>query len=278
MGTPVAPPWRQPTITVVLFNILLYAAAAADPDDVVCLKNLHASLQDPTNNLGNWSTANINRPCGESDSPLHGATCNNGRIFKISLPGLSLGGSISPFISNCSNLQTLDLSSNLISGQIPSDLRLLQNLAVLNLSVNLLSGEIPADIASCAFLNIIDLHGNTLSGVIPPQLGSLSRLSAFDVSDNHLSGPIPPSLANRTALLPRFNASSFRGNKGLYGYPLDAYRPNKGLSVVAIVGIGLASGFLSLVISFTVVCVWLRLTDRKLAAEEAKVSHLMPDY
>ena len=116
-----------------------------------------------------------------------------------------------------------------------------------------------------------------LSGMIPQQLGLLVRLSAFDVSNNRLSGPIPASLANRSGNLPRFNATSFEGNKDLYGYPLPPLK-SKSLSVLAIVGIGLGSGLASLVVSFTGVCIWLKVTDRKMAAEEGKISQLMPDY
>ena len=63
------------------------------------------------------------------------------------------------------------------------------------------------------------------------------------------------------------NASSYLGNKDLHGYLLGPMK-SKGLSLVAIVRIGLGSGLLSLVLSFTVVCVWLRVTERKLAAEQ----------
>ncbi|KAI3498007.1 hypothetical protein L1887_33693 [Cichorium endivia] len=63
-------------------------------------------------------------------------------------------------------------------------------------------------------------------------ISSLARLSVFDVSNN------------RTGNLPPFNASSYLGNKDLYGYPLGPIN-SKGLSVVAIVGIGLGSGLLS---------------------------------
>jgi len=108
----------------------------------------------------------------------------------------------------------------------------------------------------------------------------------LDVSDNRLSGPIPVLLANRTGGgtaaavgTARFNASSFVGNKGLYGYPLPPLR-TRGLSVLAIVGIGLGSGLLSLVLSFSAVCLWLRATNRTATTpgEEGKISQLMPDY
>ncbi|CAA3011426.1 inactive LRR receptor-like serine threonine-kinase BIR2 [Olea europaea subsp. europaea] len=150
----------------------------------------------------------------------------------------------------------------------------LVNLAVLNLSSNHLSGPIPQQLALCAYLNIIDLHDNQLSGTIPQQLGLLVRLSVFDVSNNKLSGPIPATLENRSGNLQRFNASSYEGNKDLYGYPLAAMK-SKGLSVMAIVGIGLGSGLLSLVLSFSAVCIWLRVTEQKVENEEGKI---MPDY
>jgi len=50
--------------------------------------------------------------------------------------------------------------------------------------------------------------------------------------------------------------------------------------VLAIVGIGLGSGLLSLVLSFSAVCLWLRATNRTATTpgEEGKISQLMPDY
>lgn len=53
---------------------------------------------------------------------------------------------------------------------------------------------------------------------------------------------------------------------------------SKGLSVMAIVGIGLGSGVASLVVSFTGVCIWLKVTEKKMEEEEGKISHSMPDY
>ncbi|KAK8517447.1 hypothetical protein V6N13_127625 [Hibiscus sabdariffa] len=265
-----------------LLLLLLTCAAAlpsasSDPDDEACLTQLSQSLRDPLKNLQNWTKSTFANPCSGFTSYLPGATCNNGRIYKLSLTNLSLQGSISPFLSNCTNLQSLDLSSNSISGPIPQDFQYLVNLAVLNLSANRLQGEIPPQITFCAYLNVIDLHDNLLTGQIPQQLGLLARLSAFDVSSNKLSGPIPTSLGNRSGTLPKLNATSFEGNKDLYGYPLPPMK-SKGLSVLVIVGIGLGSGLASLVLSFTGVCIWLKITEEKMAAEEGKVSQIMPDY
>ncbi|KAL7612199.1 receptor-like protein 44 [Lactuca sativa] len=265
-------------ILVLMLISVFLPPSTPDPSDESCLTKLFESMEDPNHNLMNWTKPSFENPCSGFLSNLAGATCNNGRIYKLSLPNLALRGSISPFISNCTNLQALDISNNSLTGPIPNELQYLVNLAVLNLSSNRLSDAIPPSLTMCAYLNVIDLHDNTLSGTIPPQLGSLARLSVFDVSNNKLSGPIPASLGNRTGNLPRFNASSFLGNKDLYGYPLGPMK-SKGLSVVAIVGIGLGSGLLSLVLSFTVVCVWLRVSEKKMAAEqEGKISQLMPEY
>ncbi|XP_074572166.1 receptor-like protein 44 [Curcuma longa] len=274
-------------LSLLLFLLLLIPLSVlSDHDDEACLSNLRMSLTDPSGCLRNWTAAVFAAPCNGFTSYLEGVTCNSGRVYKLSLPGLSLGGILSPSLANCTNLQSLDLSSNALTGPIPSELSSLLNLAVLNLSSNRLSGPIPPELALCAYLNVLDLHSNLLSGLIPDQLGLLVRLSTFDVSCNRLEGPIPSLLANRSAVgsdaaaaVPRFNASSFFGNKDLYGYPLPPKRSG-GLSVLAVVGIGLASGLLSLVLSFTAVCIWLRLTDRAalLPGEEAKISSLMPEY
>ncbi|KAB2004787.1 hypothetical protein ES319_D11G224000v1 [Gossypium barbadense] len=213
--------------------------ASPDPNDEACLTHVSQTLKDPLKNLQNWTKPNFANPCNGFTSYLPGVTCNN--------------------------------------GPIPQELQYLLNLAVLNLSSNRLEGVIPPQITLCAYLNVIDLHDNLLTGQIPQQLGFLSRLSAFDVSYNKLSGPIPASLGNRSGNRPSFNVTSFEGNKDLYGYPLPPMK-SKGLSVLAIVGIGLGSGLASLVLSFTGVCIWLKIRDEKMAAEEGKMSHPMPDY
>lgn len=264
--------------SLVLLCVLSCAILSSpDPNDEECLSRLSESMEDPNKNLHNWTKSTFANPCSGFTSYLQGATCNNGRIYKLSLSNLSLRGSISPHLSNCTNLQSLDLSSNLLSGVIPSDLQFLVNLAVLNLSSNHLSSQIPPQLAMCAYLNVIDLSSNSLTGPIPQQLGLLVRLNVFDVSNNKLSGPIPSTLGNRTGNLFRFNATSYAGNKDLYGYPLPPMK-NKGLSVLAIVGIGLGTGLLSLVISFSAVCIWLRFTEHKGKDQDGKISQLMPDY
>ena len=121
------------------------------------------------------------------------------------------------------------------------------------------------------------MEHNRFSGELPAALATLQKLQTFDVSHNNLEGPIPTGLSNTSDGRPRFNASSFEENPGLYGFPLP-YPKSHSLSILAIVGIGLGSGFLSLIVSFTAVCIWLRVTEQRLAAEEGKISQLVPEY
>ncbi|MCO5549043.1 hypothetical protein L7F22_002509 [Adiantum nelumboides] len=255
------------------------AALVAGDDDASCLMGLKASLdEDGTNEkLKEWTRSSLANPCSKpSVSVLPGITCSSNRVFSILLSSYDIAGTLSPSIANCSDLQTLDLSSNSISGPIPNSMGNLSNLVTLNLSSNLFSNSIPVELSDCLYLNIIDLHRNQLSDSIPGQLGLLTRLKVLDVSNNKLSGQIPSSLSMTATGAPRFNASSFQNNKGLYGYPLGEHTSH-GLSVLAIVGIGLGSGVLSLVVSSLAVCIWLRVSEQGYAAQEGKITQLVTD-
>ncbi|KAL8248090.1 hypothetical protein R6Q59_009306, partial [Mikania micrantha] len=108
----------------------------------------------------------------------------------------------------------LDLSSNNLFGNIPSELTTLVMLKSLNLSRNQLSGRIPVNIGDMNKLESFDLSLNKLSGELPLSLSSLSFLSSFNVSYNNLTGRVPSGTQ-----LQGFNRSSFFGNK-LCGPPL----------------------------------------------------------
>ncbi|XP_002984543.2 leucine-rich repeat receptor protein kinase EMS1 [Selaginella moellendorffii] len=263
---------------LVLLTVWRFALGQpAGGDDAQCLRGLKMGFQDVQRSLfSTWNDSTLQNPCfKQSFTSLTGVNCNDNKVVSIFLGGRMLGGTISPAITNCSNLNTLDLSDNQLTGVIPSQIGQLNILAKLNLANNRLGGAIPESLANCTYLSVLDLHKNALTGQIPVSLGSLQRLNSFDVSYNDLSGPIPYALANTSAGI-RFNASAFAGNKHLYGYPLPEPKP-RNLSILGIVGIGLGSGMLSLIVSFTAVCIWLRLSEQRLAAEEGKISQLMPE-
>ncbi|OEL30040.1 hypothetical protein BAE44_0008943 [Dichanthelium oligosanthes] len=111
----------------------------------------------------------------------------------------------------------IDLSSNLLSGEIPTELTNLKGLQFLNLSMNNLSGGIPIDIGNLKALESLDLSCNELLGHIPASLSSLTFLSSLNLSNNQLSGPIPTGGLLGTLDDP----SIYSNNSGLCGVPLN---------------------------------------------------------
>ena len=92
----------------------------------------------------------------------------------------------------------LSLSSNQLTGEIPSELGSLSNLTELDLSSNQLTGEIPAELGDLANLEELYLSSNQLTGEIPSELGDLSNLDVLYLSQNRLTGCIPTGLQRVT--------------------------------------------------------------------------------
>ncbi|OIW06374.1 hypothetical protein TanjilG_15019 [Lupinus angustifolius] len=113
-------------------------------------------------------------------------------------------------------LKGIDLSSNQLTNEIPSEIEDLVGLVSLNLSRNNLSGKIPLKIGRLTSLDFLDLSRNHLSGSIPSSLTQIDRLSVLDLSHNYLSGEIPTGTQ-----LQSFNASSYEDNLNLCGMPLQ---------------------------------------------------------
>ncbi|XP_020885124.1 receptor-like protein 12 [Arabidopsis lyrata subsp. lyrata] len=111
---------------------------------------------------------------------------------------------------------TIDFSRNLLEGNIPESIGLLKALIALNLSNNAFTGHIPQSLANLKELQSLDMSRNQLSGTIPNGLKALSFLAYISVSHNQLNGEIPQGTQITGQL-----KSSFEGNAGLCGFPLE---------------------------------------------------------
>lgn len=98
-------------------------------------------------------------------------------------------------------LLVLDISHNLLSGEIPSVLGYFSSLQFLNLSKNSLIGGIPASIKELKSLNILDFSDNQLNGSIPLEIGGAISLRELRLDKNSLAGEIPTSIENCSPLM-----------------------------------------------------------------------------
>ncbi|KAF8082707.1 hypothetical protein N665_0809s0009 [Sinapis alba] len=139
-------------------------------------------------------------------------------------------------LTNCTQLQTLDVSYNRLGGDLPASIaNLSMNLNQLLLQNNFLYGSIPHDIGNLIGLQRFWSSENLLKGPIPTSFGKLSGMVGFGVHTNRMSGEIPYSLGNITHLekLYLYN-NSFEGiippSLGKCSYLLDLRIQNNKLN------------------------------------------------
>ena len=122
-------------------------------------------------------------------------------LSSLHLYSNDLSGPIPPELGDLANLKRMHLGENSLSGPIPPELDGLSNLERLYLSSNDLSGPIPPELGDLANLKRMHLGENSLSGPIPPELGGLSNLERLYLTSNDLSGPIPPTFGGLAGLI-----------------------------------------------------------------------------
>ncbi|XP_022157328.1 probable LRR receptor-like serine/threonine-protein kinase IRK [Momordica charantia] len=111
-------------------------------------------------------------------------------IFGAAMPSLQLSANAS-FPTSVEGLQVLDLSSNVFSGHIPSNVGEVSNLQLLNISRNHLVGSIPQSVGKLKFVYALDFSGNQLNGSIPAEIGGAISLKELRLEKNFLTGEIP---------------------------------------------------------------------------------------
>lgn len=117
-----------------------------------------------------------------------GVTLNeNGCVTVLSLDERGIRGTISPSLSNLSQLTILDLSENLFSGTIPSELGELSNLKDLALDSNQLTGNIPPELGDLTNLNYLRLDNNQLGGCYPDELNVLCNQLHYTIGNEDIS-------------------------------------------------------------------------------------------
>jgi len=98
------------------------------------------------------------------------------------------------------SLAYVDLSSNLLTGPVPTTVGDSTELIELNLSNNDLSGLLSTKIGGAANLAKLDLSSNGIEGEIPVELYDLTSLTELDISSNEFEGTIPVEIGQLTLL------------------------------------------------------------------------------
>ncbi|CAL4982102.1 unnamed protein product [Urochloa decumbens] len=123
-------------------------------------------------------------------------------------------------------MAALNLNSNNLSGVFPSSLQMSQELVFLDLAYNRFSGNLPALLAdNLLSLALLRLRSNSFSGHIPVQLAKIQGLQYMDLACNNISGQIPESIVNLSTMVhssgysnPLGDLESFGMNSGEYDY------------------------------------------------------------
>ncbi|KAL1322146.1 hypothetical protein AAHE18_14G175400 [Arachis hypogaea] len=113
------------------------------------------------------------------------------------ISGQILGNNVSSIFPK---LNILNMSGNTISGSLPYEFVLMKSLVGLDLSDNDLSGEISSNIPTSSLIRLLKLSKNKFTGKVTSLL-ALKNLAYLCLDRNFFSGEIPSSLFSDTPLL-----------------------------------------------------------------------------
>ncbi|KAM5582440.1 hypothetical protein ABKV19_002718 [Rosa sericea] len=197
---------KFPTLYVILFIFFISTVTTIYACNKVDHDSLLPSFDIPFSAL-NWSS---NDCCN-----WEGITCDMaGRVTHLLLPSKGLQGGISSSLRNLTKLSHLNLSRNSLSGSLEPEVFLsLNHLESLDLSYNLLTGELPLSLPF-RYIRVVDLSNNRIKGTIPSSfLQHAWNLSSVNVSNNYLTGQIPSSIClhSSSVRLLDFSSNGFSG-------------------------------------------------------------------
>ena len=115
-------------------------------------------------------------------------------------------------------LKHLDLSNNLLSGQLPNCFMYWPNLVILNLAGNNFYGEVPSSLGLLSQLKTVSLSNNSFSGDLPFSLKNCSSLTFINFENNRFFGKVPTWIGED---LPQLIILILRSNKFYGSIPLN---------------------------------------------------------
>ncbi|KAB1220674.1 hypothetical protein CJ030_MR3G009376 [Morella rubra] len=169
--------------SVIAISLSGFSFSSSDFLPLLCQIDSLRSVDLSNNSLTSIPDGFIKR-CGE-----------NGGLELLNISRNRLQGTL-PTFQGFGGLKFLDLSYNLLSGNISLQLNGLDALKSLNLSFNHFDGLIPANLGKAMVLELLVLSTNDFRGVIPDHIMDYRNLTLIDLSVNKLSGSIPDRIGN----------------------------------------------------------------------------------
>ncbi|KAH6788762.1 Leucine-rich receptor-like protein kinase family protein [Perilla frutescens var. frutescens] len=180
---------------IIMLYCVTVSVRSLNEEGTILLEFKNSLTNDPYLNLQNWNSMDSN-PCNWT-----GIHCSSEfKVVSVNLSGLNLTGNLSSAICRLPYLTMFNVSKNFISGPIPYDFNCFQNLEVLDLCTNRLHCEFPTQLCNITSLRELYLCENYLFGEIPDEIGNLVSLEELVIYSNNLTGEIPSSIGKLKSL------------------------------------------------------------------------------
>jgi uncharacterized repeat protein (TIGR02059 family) len=150
----------------------------------------------------NWTNAEY--WLTDSVSKWKGITVENGRVTKLRLNQINMGGNggtLSPSIGQLTELTLLEiLNADNLKGPIPAEIWNCNKVTRLQIKFTGLTGGIPEGVESMTALDEINFQQTYLGGEIPEEVFNLPVLKKAYLHQSNFTGKVPASVANATRL------------------------------------------------------------------------------
>ncbi|CAN0923219.1 Probable inactive receptor kinase At5g10020 [Linum grandiflorum] len=147
------------------------------------------------------------------EGPIGGISSTT--LRKLNMSSNSLSGILPAVIAHCT---VIDLSNNMLSGNVSRIQNWGNDVEVIHLSSNSLSGSLPNQTSQFYRLSSLKISNNSIDGELPSVLGTYPALKAIDLSLNSLSGSIHPDfLASPTLTDLNLSANNLSGSLSIRG-------------------------------------------------------------
>lgn len=156
------------------------AAAAGAPEEDPCQKRVW--LQSFATN------ASIDCGCDAANGEC--------RITHLNVTGFWNISVIPPALFNLTELVSLDLSNNNLSGSIPPEVSNLSKLETWHFNNNKLSGPFPNESSRLGSLQSLWMFDNYIEGLLPEFIANFTNLTDLRIYGMKLRGPIPKNFSN----------------------------------------------------------------------------------